>query len=286
MLPLFFLPIVRFPIISKLWLLSGLLLQAFFFHPAFARTFELTPTTAFAVSTWSDPCRLRIAIERNYLIKQQAKMQERMKQSEPLTRFIGKELEKLRLPSWLIWLPLLESGYRSQVVSSAGAAGLWQLMPETAKRFGLTVSVTQDDRLQASTATRAALQYLKWLQNYFSNDWALILAAYNSGEKRVRDAQSVAQSTSYCDLKLPTETQRYVPRFLAMMELLSANSVVIPAKPQPAIRSQMMVMITPRTVQLEPVAPLVSQEPLSDPWLLQKLIPVEMKGIGKLYNMK
>lgn len=284
MLPLLFLPTVRFPIISTRLLLSCLLLQTFFFYPAFARTFELTPTTAFAVSSWSDPCRLRIAIERNYLIKQQAKMQERMKESEPLTRFIGKELEKLRLPSWLIWLPLLESGYRSQVVSSAGAAGLWQLMPETAQRFGLTVSMTQDERLMVPTATRAALQYLKWLQNYFSNDWALILAAYNSGEKRVRDAQSIAQSTSYCDLKLPAETQRYVPRFLAMMELLAANPVVIPAKPQPVILSQPTEVTTPQTIKLAHIAPLVSQEQLTDAWLLQKLMPVDMKGIGKLFD--
>jgi len=252
--------------------------------PALARSFELTPATAFAVSEWSDPCRLRIAIERNYLIKQQALMATRVSESAPLIRFIGKELEKLRLPNWLIWLPLLESSYRSQVISSAGAAGLWQLMPDTAKRFGLVVSSVQDDRLQPAEATRAALQYLKWLQDYFKNDWALILAAYNSGEKRVRDAQSLAQATAYCDLKLPPETQRYVPRFLALVELM--NHPVGNVKPpiRPPDTAKLVIPQKPMTIDVTTHSSLMLTDKEMDPWFIPKAVPVDMKGIGHLFE--
>jgi hypothetical protein len=175
---------------------------------------------ALSSASWPAPCRLRIEVERQYLLSKKPYLVSRLQQSAPVIRYIGQELKKMRLPAWLVWLPLLESSYRSQAVSSAGAAGVWQLMPDTATRFGLAVSAGQDDRLELDRSTQAALRYLQWLADYFSGDWALALAGYNAGEMRIKQAQEKAQQTAYCDLALPSETQRYVPRLLALIDII------------------------------------------------------------------
>lgn len=179
------------------------------------------PTTiTFSPTNWPASCRLRIEQERQYLLSKKTYLQSRLQQSAPVIRYIGQELKKMRLPQWLVWLPLLESSYRSQAISSAGAVGLWQLMPETAMRFGLQVSVGQDERMLVTRSTEVALRYLQWLADYFSGDWALALAGYNAGEMRVKLAQKTARQVTYCALALPAETQRYVPRLLALLDII------------------------------------------------------------------
>lgn len=171
-------------------------------------------------ANWPEPCRARIEWERRYLLSQRGYLASRLQQSAPVIRYIGQQLKKMRLPAWLVWLPLIESSYRSQAVSTAGAAGVWQLMPDTGTRFGLAVSAGQDERLLLDRSTQAALRYLQWLANYFSGDWALALAGYNAGEQRIKQAQEKAHQTAYCLLDLPAETARYVPRLLALADIM------------------------------------------------------------------
>lgn len=135
------------------------------------------------------------------------------------------KIDEAKMPRDLIYLSLVESGFKVRAYSRAKASGLWQFIPETGKRYGVDVDFWLDQRRNPEMATDAALKYLKDLYGYFG-DWQLAMAAYNCGEGRVRrlirelKADSTRDSTqaiTYWDLPLPTETMHYVPRILAAM---------------------------------------------------------------------
>ena len=134
-------------------------------------------------------------------------------------------LKQAGLPSELSWLPLIESGFNARALSSARALGLWQFIPSTGYKFGLKRDLFVDERLDPVKSTEAAIAYLKELHQMFG-DWSTVLAAYNCGEGRVlrviRD-QSVNYLDNFWDLyqRLPRETARYVPRFIATLHILS-----------------------------------------------------------------
>jgi hypothetical protein len=113
---------------------------------------------------------------------------------------------------------LVESGGRGDALSSKGARGVWQLMPDTARRHGLRVDDARDERLDLAKSTGAAAQYLHDLYARFG-DWRLALAAYNAGENNVSAAILKAHSQDFDRLAglrmLPLETRDYVPRVLA-----------------------------------------------------------------------
>lgn len=124
-----------------------------------------------------------------------------------------------RMPRALVALPLLESAYSEVAVSKAGAVGLWQLMPATAKKLGLTVTPAYDERRNPERATEVALDHLAHLYSRFGS-WDLALAAYDRGEPGVKRAlrrSGVADYWSLVDLRaLPEETRTYVPSLLAL----------------------------------------------------------------------
>jgi membrane-bound lytic murein transglycosylase D len=137
---------------------------------------------------------------------------------------IVEELKKAGLPEELSWLPLIESGYRSNALSRARALGLWQFIPSTGYKFGLKRNRYIDERLDPEKSTQAAIEYLKELHQIFG-DWTTVLAAYNCGEGRVLKVirnQNVNYLDNFWDLyeKLPRETARYVPRFLATLHIV------------------------------------------------------------------
>ncbi len=122
------------------------------------------------------------------------------------------------VPTDLIAVVLVESGGLSTALSPKGALGLWQLMPDTARRYGLVVSKEQDDRLDIRKSTRAAAHYLRDLYQQFG-DWQMALAAYNAGERAVeRTIERLGyNSFSLIERSLPLETRDYVPAVLAAM---------------------------------------------------------------------
>ena len=133
-------------------------------------------------------------------------------------------LREAGLPDELSWVPLIESGFKPSALSSARALGLWQFIPSTGYKFGLARDMYIDERLDPVKATRAAISYLKELHQIFG-DWATVLAAYNCGEGRVLRVirnQNVNYLDNFWDLylKLPLETARYVPRFLATLHII------------------------------------------------------------------
>ena len=139
--------------------------------------------------------------------------------------YIVEELERRNMPSELALLPFIESAFNPQAVSSARAAGMWQFMPATGKTFELKQNMFRDDRRDVLASTRAALDYLQKLYGMFG-DWHLALAAYNWGEGSVGRAiaknQKLGLGTAYTDLKMPMETQFYVPKLQAVKNIVAA----------------------------------------------------------------
>lgn len=133
------------------------------------------------------------------------------------------ELNRRRMPTELALLPFVESAYRNTAYSHAGAAGMWQFIPATGRRYGLQQTRSYDARLDPMQATRAALDYLQRLNREFRGDWLLSLAAYNAGEYRVHreimNNRRRGLRTDYWNLSLPRETKQYVPRLLAYKEI-------------------------------------------------------------------
>lgn len=126
-------------------------------------------------------------------------------------------LQEAHLPNALKYLPLVESTLLPEVTSPAGAAGMWQIMPNTADYFGLQITPSLDERRDPHRSTQAAVGLLAMLQEQFC-DWRLTLAAYNCGPGRVRKAIRKAGARDYERLKgfLPLQTRNYISKFTAM----------------------------------------------------------------------
>ena len=145
-------------------------------------------------------------------------------------RYIGKIVKGLNeagLPEELAWLPLVESGFKVRAFSPARALGLWQFIASTGYKFGLKRNDWIDERLDPEKSTKAAIAYLQELHRMFG-DWTTVLAAYNSGEEnvlRVIRGQKINYLDNFWDLykRLPLETARYVPRFLATLHILKGS---------------------------------------------------------------
>lgn len=137
------------------------------------------------------------------------------------------------MPAEICLLPIVESGVNPAAVSDSGARGLWQLVPGTAKRYGLEITWVVDERRDPVASTDAALRYLRDLQRRFG-DWTLALAAYNCGETRVAQVlEGAAVGASFFDLRWPRETAVYVPRLLAFAAIFadpSAHGISLPVR--------------------------------------------------------
>jgi membrane-bound lytic murein transglycosylase D len=138
-----------------------------------------------------------------------------------------------RVPPELVWLAEIESSFDPRARSPQGAAGLFQLMPATARRFGLTTTWPLDQRLTPEPSARAAAKYLRILHARFK-EWRLTLAAYNAGEGTVQEllTRHKAQSFDEISTRLPSETQFYVPKFEATLlrrEGLKLSQLRVPA---------------------------------------------------------
>ncbi len=136
------------------------------------------------------------------------------------------KLAEYGLPIELKYLPVIESGLRPQVKSRAGALGLWQFMYRTGLYFGLKENSYIDERMDPVQATDAACRYLRQLYGIYG-DWNLALAAYNAGPGNVNKAiRRSGNKTTYWEVRpfLPTETQGYVPNFIAAAYLLTYHA--------------------------------------------------------------
>jgi membrane-bound lytic murein transglycosylase D len=147
----------------------------------------------------------------------------KLSQAKPYIYHILTEIEKRNLPGELVLIPMLESAYNPFAYSGAGAAGLWQLMPKTGKNLGVNGDWWEDERRSIAPSTNAALNYFRYLNHFFHGDWLLAIAAYDCGEGTVQRQlkQKRPQERQIWYLPLPQETQVYVPRLLALAEIIA-----------------------------------------------------------------
>ena len=139
---------------------------------------------------------------------------------------IRAKLKRRGMPEDLVYLAMIESGFNVEAHSTSDAIGIWQLVPDTARRYGLTVDDTVDERRDPEKSTDAALSYLSYLYNRFGS-WYLAAAAYNSGENRVArimTEETGAERGTDADYyriwdKLPGQTRDYVPAMVAAMRI-------------------------------------------------------------------
>lgn len=151
-----------------------------------------------------------------------------VERSRPYLYHILSEVEKRNMPSEIALLPFIESAFVTKARSHVGASGLWQFMPATGRHYGLAQNNIYDGRHDIYASTNAALNYLQYLHNMFG-DWSLALAAYNWGEGNVSRAVNRARSQGlepvYENLNMPNETRNYVPKLLAVRNLVSNPQV-------------------------------------------------------------
>ena len=152
--------------------------------------------------------------------------------------WIFNEITKIGFPAEIALLPVIESGYDPSVRSRQNAQGLWQLIKNTGKHYGLNQNQWIDERRDIEKSTKAALTYLSELNEIFNGDWMLTLAAYNSGQGRIKRqiAENINSGGSghYKDLALITETRHFVPKLIAVRNIIrnpEHYGVVLPTVP-------------------------------------------------------
>lgn len=165
-----------------------------------------------------------IVEQRNFFSRNQAYLDRVSSRAEPYLLYIVEQIEARNMPMELALLPIVESAFDPFAYSHARASGLWQFMPATGKRFGLEQNFWYDGRRDVIESTRAALDYLQYLHDRLEGDWLNAIAAYNSGEGRllraIRRNKSRNLPTDFWSLDLPRETTAYVPKLLALADLV------------------------------------------------------------------
>ncbi len=141
-----------------------------------------------------------------------------MKRSGRYMELFRNVLQKEGLPPDLVHLVFVESGFNVHARSYAAAVGPWQFLASTSRLFGLNVNQWVDERKDPEKSTVAAARYLRHLFGIFG-DWPLALAAYNAGEGRVLRAMKAQGTTNYWSLRLPQQTEDYVPKFMAALAI-------------------------------------------------------------------
>lgn len=166
-----------------------------------------------------EPNPALIRTHEQWYAQRPAHLERAIERSRPYLFHIVEEVERRGMPMEIALLPLIESAFNPQAVSPQKAAGIWQFIPSTGRVYGLKQNEWFDGRRDIVQATRAALDYLQYLHDMF-NDWELALAAYNCGEGCVQRAMRAGGKRQYADLRLPTETRHYVPKLVAVRNIV------------------------------------------------------------------
>lgn len=186
-----------------------------------------------------------------------------VERSRPYLHYIVEELESRGMPTELAFLPMVESAFNPNANSPAHAAGLWQFIPATGKRFNLEQNWWRDERRDVVSSTGAALDYLQAIYD-MHGDWHLALASYNWGEGAVKRAigknESRGLPADYPNLTMPNETRHYVPKLQALKNILG----------NPALLAQLGV-------------PMIPNEPYFA--TLETRRPMDVKTVARLANI-
>ena len=150
-------------------------------------------------------------------------MKELLERSGRYVAYMSRIFYQEGLPSELVYMSMLESGFRATIRSHAEAVGYWQFIYSTAKMYGLQMNRSVDERHDFKLSTQAAARHLKDLYHGFDGDWRLAMSAYNCGKKCVENAIKKYRTNNYWSLvqkkALPGETRKYVPKIMAMTKI-------------------------------------------------------------------
>ncbi len=186
-----------------------------------------------------------------------------VERSRPYLHYIVEELEARGMPTEIALLPMVESSFNPMAYSRANAAGLWQFIPSTGKRFKLEQNWWRDDRRSVVASTNAALDYLQTIYE-MHGDWHLALASYNWGEGAVKRAVEKNEArglpTDYPNLTMPNETRNYVPKLQALKNIFG----------NPQLLSQLGI-------------PAIANDPYFA--MLETSAPMDLKTAARLANM-
>ena len=204
------------------------------------------------------------------------------------------QLRRAGLPTDLVWLSMIESGHNPTIKSPAGAVGLWQFMPESARMYGLVVDRWVDERRDPARSTQAAVRFLSDLYRRFGN-WELAMAAYNMGYAGLSRAVAKFSTNDYWALSrmesgMPWETTLYVPKIFALAIVMNNRAAFgvgrTPLDPPVAFDT---VLLEPAT-KLEDIAsaaglPLATVSELNPQYIVGRL-PPEPPDLGKRWAVR
>ena len=160
----------------------------------------------------------------NMHLKDADKFEEYLNDSYYFIYYVIDELEKEKLPLELALIPYIESNYDPFSISPSGAVGMWQFMPKTGRVYELNKTWWNEDRHDPYRSTEAAVDYLKYLYERFNQDVYLTLAAYNAGptllSRKINQNKRRGLKTDFWSLNLPNQTKEYVPKYIALKELI------------------------------------------------------------------
>ncbi len=167
----------------------------------------------------------RTVSERRWYARHQEYIDRTSERAQPYLHFIVEEAARRNIPMELALLPVVESAFQPFAYSHGRASGIWQFIPGTGRMYGLKQNWWYDGRRDITASTIAAFDYLEALNRRFSGDWLLALAAYNSGggtvRKAIRHNKRLGKPTDFWSLKLPRETRAYVPKLLAIRDIVA-----------------------------------------------------------------
>ncbi|MFA0570074.1 LysM peptidoglycan-binding domain-containing protein [Vibrio gallaecicus] len=222
------------------------------------------------------PDHKKVDYYRTWYLKHPNHLRTVSKRAEPFLYLITEKIEQRDLPLELALLPVVESSFDAFAYSHGSAAGLWQFIPGTAEWFGLKQDFWYDGRRDVDASTDAALDYLTYLNKRFEGNWNHAIAAYNSGGGRVSNAikrnKKQGKPTDFFSLELPKETSSYVPKLLALADIVANQEqygLEIPA------------------IANEPVLQLVNPKEQLDLAIAAKYADItvkELQGLNPAYN--
>ena len=170
------------------------------------------------------PDNPRISEQKKKYLSNKSYLHDVSLRAEPYMYWIAGQVKQRNMPMELVLLPMVESAFDPHATSSANAAGLWQIMPKTGRNYGLKQTQAYDGRRDIVASTTAALDMMQRLNKMFDGDWLLTVAAFNSGEGRVMNAiktnKAQGKPTDFWSLPLPQETKLYIPKMLALSDIL------------------------------------------------------------------
>ncbi|AYB49685.1 lytic transglycosylase [Candidatus Williamhamiltonella defendens] len=166
----------------------------------------------------------RIREQKEKLLKTKQHFYNLALNAEPYMYLIAEEIQKRNMPMKLVLLPIVESNFNPAAISSAKAAGLWQMLSSTAKYYGVKQNEWYDGRHDVLASTHAALDLMQNLNRKFNGDWLLTIAAYNCGEycvlRQIKANKAQGKPTHFWALSLPRETSLYIPKMLALSDII------------------------------------------------------------------